>query len=313
MGSTRGREREMDFSTVKLAVLIPSYDLDGSLVPTLQSIHDAVKNYAWKSLTFVVSDSSTKDSVLTEARDWAEELKYHFIIDHVEPRRIKKVALNAAFGISEVVNADFVLMFDDDLRLESSCIINLVSALILDTEAVVAIGVTRADPLFAQGRRRAGAWDLEVNAVIASRLPRTFIRTEGAVTATRGSFVATFRYPVGSGSIVEDQALTDFLFDNDLKALNVFEAMVFKVPPLGFREFANQSRRNRETLKSTTTPRPCLPIRVRSALGQTAKNPVGALWYIVYVIGIVLGVGKPETNYDEFSPRSKSTYRASSS
>ena len=312
VGGIRENERVLDVSDVNLAVLIPTYDIDGSLVPTLQSVHDAVKNYAWKSVSVVISASCTKDSVIDEARNWAKELKYHLVVDRVEARRIKKVALNSAFSISEVVVADFVLLFDDDLRLDSSCIISLVTALIQDSEAVVAIGVTRADPSLVRGRRRAGAWDLDVNAAIASRLPRTFLRSEGAITAMRGSFVKTFRFPVGTGSIVEDQALTDFIFERGLRTQNVFEAIVFKVPPLGFNEFAIQSRRNREALKNATTPRVTLPIRVRSAIGPTVKNPLGAFWYLVYVAGIVLGVGKPETKVGEFSPRSKSTYRAAS-
>ena len=313
VGGTRGNERVMNVSAVNLVVLIPSYDVDGSLVPTLQSVHEAVNGYPWKSLTIVVSDSSTRNSVLSEARNWAERLRCRLVIDHVDNRRIKKAALNSAFELTEIQNADLVVICDDDVRLERFCVIELVSALLQNPEAVVAIGVARADPLLKSSKRGAGAWDLDVNAAIASRLPRTFIRTEGAILAMRGSFASTFRYPIGSGSICEDQALADFIFDRGLCALNVFEAVAFKVPPLGFKEFANQSRRTREALKTPTTPRAGLPNRARSAIASTLKSPVGAFWYFAYFVGLVLGLGKPDGKIDEFWSRSKSAGRSLSS
>jgi len=123
------------------------------------------------------------------------------VIDHSSSRRYVKEALNAALSKSEVADADIVIFTNDDVEFDVNCVSNIVRSLSEDTVATIAVGSVLLTALQGGGRR-AGAWQMDVVAEIARRLPSTASRAEGAIWATRGSFAGVYRYPIGSGALL---------------------------------------------------------------------------------------------------------------
>jgi cellulose synthase/poly-beta-1,6-N-acetylglucosamine synthase-like glycosyltransferase len=292
-----------------LVVVIPVYSLGASIRPTLNSIETSVRAWTRDSYSVFLSDSSVTDQSVQEATIWAEEVQCSLVVDHSDDRRIKKIALNKAFASSVVANADVVIVCDDDIIVERESISALIKALKEHPEAIAAVGVTRADPKYSRGLRAGGAWDLDVNSRIARRLPTVFVRSEGALWAATGSFCSSYQFPTDDGSVVEDQVLANYIVAHDLVSLNVPDAVAYKIPPRGFKDFANQSRRTRSALQSAITPRTPNSVRVRSVIAPTLRNPFGAILYGVFWSVLLFDSWRAVEKTNQYWTRSPSTAR----
>ena len=292
-----------------LAIVIPSYSMGSSIRPTLASITGAVAAWSSHRCTLVLSDSSPDDGPVAAARKWAAEVGCGLVVDHSDTRRIQKEALNVAFSKPEVAAANVVVVTTDDVLLDVSSIDQLVHALTAHPEATIAVGSTRPDPLHSAGARRAGAWQLEVVAEIGRRMPPKSLRSEGALWATWGEFAESFRYPIGYGSIADDVALAEHISRHHLTAINVHQAIAYKVPPLGFAEFYQQTRRSQVAIETTHASGLSLSIRGRAVATAALRNPAGALNYGLYRLGMLGGTGRSAPPHDEQWTRQRSTLR----
>lgn len=296
-------------SEASLAIVIPSYAMGSSIRPTLASITGAVVAWPSHRCTLVLTDSSPDDGPVAATKEWAAEVGCGLVVDHSDTRRIQKKALNIAFSKPEVAAANFVVVTSDDVLLDVSSIDHLVHALTAHPEATIAVGSIRPDPLYTAGARRAGAWQLELVAGIGRRLPPKSLRSEGSLWATRGKFAQSFRYPIGHGSIADDVDLADYISRHQLTALNVHQAIAYKVPPLGFAEFHQQTRRIQVALETAHAPRPSLSIRGCAVATAALRNPAGALNYGLYRLGMLGGAGRSAPPPDEQWTRIRSTLR----
>jgi hypothetical protein len=296
-------------SEISLLIVLPSYAMGSSIRPTLASITGAVAAWSSHSYTLVLSDSSPDDSPVAAVTQWAAEVGCGLVVDHSDTRRIQKDALNVAFSKPEVAAADIVVVTNDDVLLDVSSINHLVHALTTHPEATIAVGSARPDPQHSAGARRAAAWQLEVVAEIGRRLPPKSLRSEGALWATRGEFAETFRYPLGHGSIADDVALAEHISLHHLTALNVHQAIVYKVPPAGFAEFYQQTRRFKVAVKTTHASGPSLSTRGCAVATAALRNPAGALNYGLYRLGMLGGAGRSAPPPDEQWTRQGSTLR----
>jgi hypothetical protein len=273
------------------------------------SLHASVCLWSDRPYTLVLSDSSPEDNVSNEARQWADQVGCKLVIDHSSSRRFVKEALNVALSKKEVADADLVIVTNDDVEFDRDCVSNLLRALSDDDRAKIAVGTVLPDPRFVGGRRRAGAWQMDVVARIAQMLPGNTARAEGAIWATRGSFAGTYRYPIGSGNIADDVELLNYISQNNFVALNVPEAVVYKIPPLGFLEFALQTQRFRTASRSSYGPSPSPSVKLRAFLINLMESPLGALFYVAYRILLSTGLGRKSTTSKENWDRASSTFR----
>jgi hypothetical protein len=231
------------------------------------------------------------------------------VVDHSQNRRQIKEALNVAFSKSEVARADYVMVTNDDVVIDLDCAFNLLGALNENTDATIAVGCVRPDPSFSKGNRRAGAFQLNVVASIANELPLAAARAEGAIWATRGSFASSYRYPVGEGSIVDDVELISYIRTQRLLALNIPRAIVYKVPPSSFLDFANQTRRSSSVAEPSGAAAVSLAMKLHVFALELMRDPLGASRYVAYRIFLIFGFGKVGSATTQQWDRSSSTFR----
>jgi len=296
-------------SNPTLVVVLPTYAPGASILPTLTSLHTSVRAYSDQPYNLVLSDSSPDENICDQARTWADQSGCRLVIDHSSSRRYVKEALNAALSKSEVADADIVIFTNDDVEFDVNCVSNIVRSLSEDTVATIAVGSVLPDPRFRGGGRRAGAWQMDVVAEIARRLPSTASRAEGAIWATRGSFAGVYRYPIGSGSIADDVELQEYVSKHNVVTLNVPGAVVYKIPPLGFLEFALQTQRFRTASRTAKGVALSPLVKSQAVLVSLAKSPLGALQYLAYRIALSSGFGKRSTTDKENWNRASSTWR----
>lgn len=266
---------------------------------------------AWQQSPYalVLSESSPTDYVVTEVKQWAAESQCTVAIDHSKYRRIQKEALNAAFAMPEVANADIVIITNDDVLLEEQSVRNLISALRESPSAVLAVGTTLPDPSFRRGERRAGSWQLLVVNKLARLLPTTCTRSEGALWATRGSFAKSYRWPIDGGSVSDDVEIANYVIEHHLEAVNVSNAIAYKIPPEGFEEFKNQTRRSQDSKASQLLNQVPSLVKLRAVLSMFFAHPISGTWYLVFRLRLLTIARKEESRTTEDWKRQTSTLR----
>jgi hypothetical protein len=256
-----------------------------------------------------LSESSPTDYAVVEAKLWADHVQCTLVVNHSPTQRILKEALNAAFAMPEVSDADIVIITNDDVVLDISSVGYLIDALQANPNAVFAVGSTLPDPSFRSGGRRAGSWQLYVVNRLAKLLPITCARSEGALWATRGSFAKTFRWPIGSGSIADDVEIARYVVNHGLMALNVASATVYKIPPKGFKEFKGQTRRSQDSKVPELSNQVPRILKLRAVLRVFLAHPLSGFTYIVYRLRIATPSQKHEDPTSETWSRQASTLR----
>ena len=297
-------------SDESLVVVIPTYSSPGSsILPTLNSLEVSVRTWTSEPYTLVLSDSSPTDEVRKQCRSWAEKTGCTLVVEHSSHRLWIKEALNVAFSRHEVTGADFVVVTNDDVLLDTNAVSRLLDALKANGDASIAVGCARPDQNFSRGFARAGAFQLRAGARLATKLPLFRARAEGALWATRGPFVGSFRYPIGEGSISDDVELQEYILRNGLLALNVSQAIAYKVPPASFRDFASQNRRSMFAAARSSVAKGSKMLKLRAFVIEIAHDPLGALHYLSFRLLLKIGVGKDPKALTEQWERSTSTFR----
>jgi hypothetical protein len=100
---------------------------------------------------------------------------------------------------------------------------------------------------------------------IAKRLPSNAVRSEGALRATTGTFVHCFRFPVDRKLVADDVKLADYVIRNGLRALNLPQAVVYKIPASGVSGFSRQTKRSQDATKNSTSSKISRWMLVRAA------------------------------------------------
>ena len=288
-----------------LAVVIPSYASGASILPTLNSLHKSVRAWSDESYTLVLSDSSPDHDICVQVRGWSAQVGCTLVIDHSDQRRIIKEALNVAFSKKEVATADIVIVTNDDVVVDVNCISEIVRALSENADAVIAVGCVLPDPLHATGRRSAGAWQMELVTRIARYQGPNVFRSEGALWGTRGQFAGNYRHPIGSGNIADDVELRDFVKQSNLGALNVHQAVVYKIPASGFSEFALQTHRSQFSLKTSNKVAVARATKLRAIAQGIIGSPRGASKYFAHQLCLLAGAGKRDKYQGELGPRAR--------
>ena len=257
------------------------------------SLDASVRTWSEGPYTLVLSHSSPTDDISDQTREW-ELVELAALSWSTIPRIGDKLRRrsNVAFSKSEVARADYVMVTNDDVVIDLDCAFNLLGALNENMDATIAVGCVRPDPSFSKGNRRAGAFQLNVVASIANELPLAAARAEGAIWATRGSFASSYRYPVGEGSIVDDVELISYIRTQRLLALNIPRAIVYKVPPSSFLDFANQTRRSSSVAEPSGAAAVWLAINFHVFALELMRDPLGASRYVAYRIFLIFGFGK---------------------
>jgi hypothetical protein len=268
-----------------------------------------VRAWSDESYTLVLSDSSPDDDICSQARGWSAKVNCTLVIDHSNQRRNIKEALNVAFSKKEVANAEIVIVTNDDVEFDVTCISEMVRALSEDADAAIAVGCVLPDPLYASGRRSAGAWQMELATRIARNLGPNAPRSEGAIWGTRGKFASKYRYPIGSGNIADDVELRDYVKQNNLGALNAHQAVVYKIPSEGIMEFAIQTQRSQVSSKTASNVAIAPTMKLRVVVQGILGSPIGAMKYFAYRLCLLAGAGKKEVNTKENWDRALSTRR----
>ncbi len=293
---------------LSVTFVVSSY-LPNSLRPTLDSIEKSMR--AWGASPYVValSESSPTDYAVVEATQWAKDVQCTLVVNYSQTQRILKEALNAAFAVPEVSEADIVIITNDDVILDVSSVGYLIDALQANPTAVYAVGSNLPDPSFTSAGRRAGSWQLYVVNQLAKLLPATCVRSEGALWATRGDFAKTFRWPIGSGSIADDVEIARYVVRQGLLGLNVASATVYKIPPKGFKEFKGQTRRSQDSKVPELSNQVPRILKLRAVLRVFLAHPLSGFSYVVYRLRIATPSPKHEDPTSETWSRQASTLR----
>ena len=292
-----------------LVVVIPTFAPGASILPTLTSLEASVGAWFNQTFTLVLSDSSPVDDITNEARSWAETANCVLVVDHSYSRRYVQEALNVAFSKKEVSGADLVLVTNDDVVFDVSCVSILMRTLCEEVSATMVVGCALPDPRYLSGGRRAGAWQMKAAERIIRRWPATTARAEGSIWATRGTFAGSYRYPLGSGSISDDIELQNHVLRNGLICLSVAQAVVYKIPPRGFAEFSIQSRRNFASSIAGEMVLPSKWVKLKVGFICMLGDPLGAIHYLSYRTFMLLGAGKGSAPSGERWERASSTWR----
>jgi len=288
--------------------VVTSY-LPNSLLPTLQSIDEAMKAWSFEPYVVALSDSSPSDYAVVEATQWSQSVRSTLVVDHSPARRIQKEALNAAFAMQEVSRADIVIVTNDDVILEPNSVGNLIRALQNSPSAVFAVGSTLPDPSYAGGKRRAGAWQLYAVNRLAQLLPATCVRSEGALWATRGTFAKSSRWPINGGSISDDVEIARYVVQNDLTGLNVANAIAYKIPPEGFKDFNTQTQRSDDSKVSELSSQVSTALKFKALVATFGSHPISALIYVTYRFRTIIMSWRRDSQTNETWSRQASTLR----
>ena len=292
-----------------LTFVIPSYLQGASIIPTLESLNNAVSNWSSSGYTLVLSDSSTTEDVVSQAQTWAQNVNCTLIVDRSETRRPVMDALNAAFAKPEVGSADIVIVTNDDVLLDPESVTIIVEELQQKPNVVIAVGCTRVDPHFAKGARRASAWQMKMVGEIAKRLPSNAVRAEGSLWATTGAFAHSFRFPAERESIADDVELADYVIRNGLRALNLHQAVVYKIPASGVSEFSRQTRRYQNAAKNSKSSKISRWMLIKVASQLWLRDPKGAFSYFGYRSALLLNSRYRKNSTEPNWERAQSTWR----
>jgi glycosyltransferase involved in cell wall biosynthesis len=256
-----------------LAFGIPSYNEGSGIVHTLESLGRAVERLSLADCLLIVSDSSDTTETVDAVREWARKAPLRVDVDRSETRRSSKEARNV---IMERARSELLLQLDADVLLPTVSLYHLLLCLTQVPFPAVATGSTAPDPSFGTREYKASAWQLKAARRYVSWLSADEVRAEAAFWGSRRAFYRDYRFPVGSGSAVDDVDLALHLRDNDIPTRNCWKAFVYKVPAGTLDDFFLQTHRGyaalgarRRTLKE-----------LGAALVEAATDPIGAGLYV---------------------------------
>jgi hypothetical protein len=261
-----------------IAFGVTAYNDGEAILPTLRSLWSAMSALELNGSAVILSESYDVPTLSCEkfAREWADTAGVRLQINSSARRRSLKEALNTVFDQAQ---ADVLVVVVDDVLVPSESLAILLRHLYDLPRPVAAIGSTLPDPEFSGLRRKAGAWQLRA-VTRAARLSRQVIdsrsfRAEGAFWGVWRAFYATYRFPLGSGSIHDDVEFTSALIERGYACRNAADAHVYKVPAQTLLDLCSGTVRGRVALPGRTRQR----AEYAAAVIETARDPLGAFLY----------------------------------
>ncbi len=255
---------------------VSSYNEGPGIEATLESLFQGMAALGMKESPILLSDSSSDGVTMQAALQWKENSGANLINLHSDTRRSLKQALNTLFDNAET---DFLVLTVGDVLIPSDSLAQLVGAL-LKALPDVAIGAPWPDPQYRGLAYRAGAWQLRAVQRLAELAPSDEVRAEGAFWGCRREFYSNFRYPISSGSIADDVELMRAVKNLGLTGLNVWSAIVLKVPPGTLQDFCLTNSRSRAAVADSPTQRSLRDLKV--ILSEGLRDPIGAILYVAY-------------------------------
>jgi cellulose synthase/poly-beta-1,6-N-acetylglucosamine synthase-like glycosyltransferase len=263
---------------------VSSYNDGPGISETLESLYQGMVALGLQDSPILLSDSSSDGITLRSALEWKKKSGANLINLHSDERRSLKQALNVHLGHADT---DFLVLTVGDVVIPRESLAQLVGAL-LSQKPDVAIGAPWPDPHYRGLAYRAGAWQLRSVQRLAALAPSDEVRAEGALWGCRREFYSNFRYPINSGSIADDVELMWAVKSRGLTGINVWSAIVLKVPPGTLRDFCLTNSRSRVAVADSPTKRSKRDFAVFAT--EAIKDPIGAVLYVTYrLYGILFG------------------------
>jgi glycosyltransferase involved in cell wall biosynthesis len=252
---------------------IPSYNEGAGIVHTLDSLDRSAGACDLRPLRIFLSDSSGTEETVEAARAWSSGREAELTVVRSERRRSLKEARNVVF---DHVDFDPLVFVDADLVVTPEGLSHLLLELTESPPPDVVTGSSAPDPAYRALRYRASAWQLRTVRRLAASAPRERPRGEGAFWGCRRSFYSGYRFPLGSGSIVDDIELTGHLLETAGRSVNCWRAFAYKVPAGTLSDFFVQTHRG----YAGGARRPSLRKQAAAALRESVRDPLGALLYV---------------------------------
>ncbi len=264
-----GLRRRLDGVTVSFGV--PAYNEGRGVIPTLESIRVACQECDLAS-KLTLSDSSDDERTAEAASAWAaQHPDVHLRIDRSKTRRSLKEANNVLMAQAET---DLLIVLVGDATLPPRSLLELLFVMTDEPRPSVGFGCSYPDP--SSSGSRASRWQMKVVHRHAMYLPKDAPRADGVLWAAWRDFFATYRFPVGSGSLHDDEELKRHLVATRTRMANVASAVAYKVPAGSLEDFKRQTERWFQVAEGTIRRD---RTQIRAALREALEDPIGAAAY----------------------------------
>jgi hypothetical protein len=272
---TEALRRHLNGATVAFGV--PTFNEGAGVRDTLESLRAAAAGCGIAPFQVTLSDSSDTTETVDAALGWADErTDVELVIDRSELRRSLKEANNVILGLTK---ADALVIAVGDVVVPVASLAELLLGLATKPRPVVAFGCSFPDPGARELRYRASAWQIRATWRLASLLPESYPRADGALWCAWRSFYADYRFPIGTGSLHDDAELRDHLVAHDLPLRNAWGARALKIPAGTYADFRRQTSRWNQVAGGDTVRR---SLALRAGLLEAVHDPVGAVCYALY-------------------------------
>ena len=268
------------------AIVIPTYNEEKSVKRILDSLVLATQR-SLEQLTsvFIIDDAST-DKTLLRIEAWHNEHQNIPVTILARKTRSGKINLiNLALKeISPIV--DLLLLFDADVRVETSAIDHILQHFTQDPGLAIVWGGTLPDPQVKSWRTAASATQMRLVYRIAATEPSNFIRAEGRITALRSAmFTETYLNP---SLIIDDYQLAVETMKRGLTSYSDMKAIVYAIPAANLRDFALQTYRwnQGESLSLDKLPTPSVRAKFTALFHVLLSSPLALGVYIFYRVVI---------------------------
>lgn len=270
----RGALREQGSS---VTLVVPSYREGSGIVATLDSLWEGMGTLGIEEATIFLSDSSPDSTTVDAARAWSSVSGCHLVVDHSDERRSLKEALNVALAACET---DLVAVTNADVLVPRASLAHLLEPICATGLADVVVGVAAPDPSATSLARRAGAFQLRAVQRLVDRTG-TAMPAEGALWAAHRRFCASFRFPIGQGSVADDVELAKGVEAGRLRGITAPGAVVLTIPPGTVRDFCLQTRRSYFATGESRPAARC-GAELRAFVAEASRDPLGAVLYGLY-------------------------------
>ena len=289
----------LDGATVAFGV--PTFNEGAGVHDTLDSLAAAAAECGITRFRVVLSDSSETAETVDAARAWSDrKANVELAIDRSARRRSLKEANNA---ILAATGADVLVIAVGDVIVPAASLAELLLALATEPRPAVAFGCSFPDPAAHGLRYRASAWQIRATWRLASLLPESYPRADGALWGAWRSFYAGYRFPVRTGSLHDDAELLRHLVEHGIPVRNAWRARALKIPSGTYEDFRRQTTRWTQVAGQRKRLRP----ELKAALLEGLSDPIGAACYAVYRARLAADAARhePHSEYWEVTASAK--------
>lgn len=253
---------------------VSAYNEGRGVVRTLESLRSA-GGKCGLPVRILLSDSSDTTETIDAAVEWAASCAddVDLQIDYSERRRSLKEANNV---LLDRASSDLIVVAVGDAVIPPSSLMHLLLMAVSQPKPVVTFGCSYPDPEARSFRFRASAWQMRVVQRLAASLARDAPRADGVLWATWRGFYRHYRFPIGVGSLHDDEELKRYLIANELRLGNAADAIAYKIPAGSLEDFFRQTDRWFQVAEGTVQRN---KTQLRAAVREAIADPVGAIAY----------------------------------